>query len=386
MEVILDLAAQEKCRDRILELANRFKKPCRLDLSQSRQIIRQLESIGGSFHGVSIFGALRDEIRSITSRLNSIDKDPLKLAIIGEFSAGKSSLINALVGSDDFLPVNISETTALVSKLEYALFKGVKICFKNGTHQDATFDDYRNLVDENKISSIRDDIDLVSVAVDYPPLKKITIFDTPGLNSKIEKHERTTINYISEVEVVFWVFRADKPAAGTELGYIEKIKNRKCKVYGIINKIDAIRGYSRDEERWNSEMERVMNAFQKNCGSIIEQFIPVSAKEAIKGILSDDVEKIKRSQISAVQNVIENEITNKATVIKTEYLHDMVELFTGIGEATKVYFDEIFKSDKQLIVDVLGKIQTCKKELETYSLQSHSNSQVTRMKAPWEYI
>ena len=216
--------------------------------------------------------------------------------------------------------------------------------------------------------------------------KKITIFDTPGLNSKFEKHERTTINYIGEVEVVFWVFRADKPAAGTELDYIEKIKNRKCKVYGIINKIDAVRGYGRDEDRWNSEMERVMNAFQKNCGSIIEQFIPVSAKEAIKGILSDDVERVKRSQISSVQNVIENEITNKATVIKKEYLHDMVELFTGIGEATKVYFDEIFKSDKQLIVDVLGKIQTCKKELETYSLQSHSNPKITKMKAPWEYI
>ena len=129
-----------------------------------------------------------------------------------------------------------------------------------------------------------------------------------------------------------------------------------------------------------------MNAFQKNCGSIIEQFIPVSAKEAIKGILSDDVERVKRSQISAVQNVIENEITNKATVIKKEYLHDMVELFTGIGEATKVYFDEIFKSDKQLIVDTLGKIETCKKELGTYTLQNQPNSQVPKMKAPWEYI
>lgn len=386
MDAVTDRAIQEKCRDRILDLANKFKKPCRIDLNQSNQIIRQLESIGGSFHGVSIFAALRDEIRGITTRLNSIDKDPLKLAIIGEFSAGKSSLINALVGSDDFLPVNISETTALVSKLEYALFKGVKICFKNGTRKDASFDDYRNLVDENRISNIRDDIDLVSVAVDYPPLKKITIFDTPGLNSKIEKHERTTINYISEVEVVFWVFRADKPVAGTELDYIEKIKSRKCKVYGIINKIDAIRGYGRDEARWNSEMDRVMNAFHKNCGSIIEQFIPVSAKEAIKGILSDDVDMVNRSQISAVQNVIENEITNKATVIKTEYLYDMVELFTGIGEATKVYFDEIFKSNKQLIVDVLEKIQTCKKELETYSLQNHSKTHATKMKAPWEYI
>lgn len=333
----------ELCREHLLELAEQHQvKNLKLPDNHYRTI-RQLEAFAGAYYGIDHFNAIREVIRHETRNLSSaLGDQPLNCAIIGEFSAGKSSVINALVGRDDFLPVNLTETTALISKLEYSPFPRVELELHDGSRRESSIADYRRLVDQNTDSSLRDQVALVNVMVDYPPLRKISIFDTPGLNSKIIEHERTTMHYISKVDVVFWVFKANQPAAGSELKYLETIKSYGRPVYAIINKIDSVRGFGKNQSRWEEEMAQVLAVFHEHCGSVIERFIPLSALEALRGTAANDVERIMLSNIVELRQVIEEEIAGRTEKIKQDRLATTVSHYAGLGKATERYLENLF--------------------------------------------
>ncbi len=373
----------ETCRDRLLELAEHHRAT-NVKLSDNNyRTIRLLESFAGAYYGIGHFGAMREVVRSEAHNLSaSLGNQPLNCAIIGEFSAGKSSLINALVGKDDFLPVNLTETTALISKLEYSPFPRVELELRDGSRRESSIEDYRKLVDQNSDSSLRQQVALVKALVDYPPLKKISIYDTPGLNSKIEEHEKTTMQYISKVDVVFWVFKANQPAAGSELKYLETIKNHGRPVYAVINKIDSVRGYGKNLDKWNEEMSQIMEVFHKHCGGIIEQFIPMSALEALKGMATNNKEQIERSNIGELRRVIEDEIAGRTEKIKRERLATTVSHYAGLGKAAEVYMQELFAHHSTGLKPIRERLDFMEQEARDYKVDDRTQSLDT-IKRPW---
>ncbi|GEM_PF-3222341 len=377
-------SAAERCREEILSEAGRSRTAHNVDLADTPALIRSLESISGSFHGWELFSELKTEITRIINRLARLEQETLNVAVIGEFSAGKSTLINALLGGEPFLPMKISETTAVVSKLLYAPYPEVIIHYRNGTTEKSSLEDYKTLVDETQISAVRKDVAFVSVYFDYKPLKKITIYDTPGLNSKIIEHERTTLHYLNSVEVVFWLFKATKPMCGTEMRYIEAIRSRGCRVYGIINGIDRIRGFEREPERWHEELDRVVKAVQEGCKDVTEDIIPISAKLGMDGMLRRDNQVLQRSNIGAVQQVIEQELTEKAGKLKQDHLQHMVGLFSGLAGATAKYLDQEAKDGFAALEDLLSFMDLKQQEYSVMRYQTTKSNAAARRKPPWE--
>ena len=232
--------------------------------------------------------------------------------------------------------------------------------------------DYRNLVDQNSDSALRRQVSVVNVQVDYPPLKTISIIDTPGLNSKIEEHERTTLAYLSEVEVVFWVFSANKPAARSELKYLDTIRSRGCKVYGIVNKIDTVDGFRDDRKRHKEEMEQVMAVLRKHCGAVTERFIPLSAKEALKGLATSDRKQEEGSNIAELRRVIHEEIAGKAAVIRREHLASRVACYAGLATATESYLRELFVPYRQGLVPLRKRLDLIEEEARTFAQEERT--------------
>ena len=374
---------EDNCRERLLELAAQYKARKVTLPDNHHRTIRLLESFAGAYYGVGHFAAMREVVRSETQNLSvSLGNQPLNCAIIGEFSAGKSSVINALVGRDDFLPVNLTETTALISKLEYSPFPRVELEMRDGGRHESSISDYRRLVDQNADSSLREQVALVKVLVDYPPLKKISIFDTPGLNSKIAEHERTTIHYISKVDVVFWVFRANQPVAGSELKYLETIKSYGRPVYAIINKIDTVRGFGKNRERWDDEMAQVMAVFHEHCGDVIERFIPMSALEALLGLATNDPARVAASNISELRRVIEEEIAGRAERIKQDRLATTVAHYAGLAKATQSYLDELFNPHHSGLQPLRDRLDLMVQEARDFAADDRTSG-LDAMKRPW---
>jgi small GTP-binding protein len=135
------------------------------------------------------------------------------LVVVGEFNAGKSAFINALVGQA-LLQEGVTPTTAIITVLEY------------GDHAEHVVREANQLI--------------VKAPVEL--LREIRIVDTPGTNAIIREHEAMTSDFIPRCDLVFFVTSADRPFTETERGFMEQIRAWGKKIVVVVNKSDILEG------------------------------------------------------------------------------------------------------------------------------------------------
>lgn len=193
----------------------------------------------------SVKRSLKKQLDTIVAKQN--DK-VLNISVIGEFSTGKSSFINALVGHE-LLAVNVLQgTTVAITIIEYGTSYSLSLVDKNG---NPTTTEYKNI---NYLSSAlqhyttepsyADTINHVRVTLPSDILKNgFRIIDTPGTNSLEQWHEEITrraINDISDMSII--LVDASRPMPETLTGFIDKTLGNSVKdCLFVANKIDIIR-------------------------------------------------------------------------------------------------------------------------------------------------
>ncbi len=135
------------------------------------------------------------------------------LVVVGEFNAGKSAFINALVGQP-LLKEGVTPTTATITVLEF------------GEAPEQT-------VRQANVLVIKAPVDL---------LREIRIVDTPGTNAIIREHETMTAEFIPRSDLVFFVTSADRPFTETERAFMEQIRGWGKKIVVVVNKSDILEG------------------------------------------------------------------------------------------------------------------------------------------------
>ncbi len=171
------------------------------------------------------------------------------LVVAGEFNAGKSAFINALLGAP-FLTEGVTPTTAAVTLLRYG---------------DAPAGEQR--ADE-----------LVERDFPAPFLREITIVDTPGTNAIIRRHEQLTRHFVPRADLVLFVTSADRPFTESERAFLETIRDWGKKIVVILNKIDLL-GSAVD-------LQHVIEFIQQNSQALLgatPDIFPVSARLALQG-------------------------------------------------------------------------------------------------------
>lgn len=86
-------------------------------------------AIASSFLSEEKQGSLSKQLERIKKRISD---NKIYLGIVGEFSTGKSTLINSLIGEDFFVTNAIQGTTTTITKLEYGKKIGLKIEYTSG--------------------------------------------------------------------------------------------------------------------------------------------------------------------------------------------------------------------------------------------------------------
>ena len=82
-----------------------------------------------------------DESRKkILSVASDIKNRVYRVAVIGEFKRGKSSLINSLIGSR-VLPTDVLPMTATLTRIRYGEKKRILIEYKSGEQEEKSIDD-----------------------------------------------------------------------------------------------------------------------------------------------------------------------------------------------------------------------------------------------------
>ncbi len=128
---------------------------------------------------------IRDEVPSLASEIAVISEraeEPLRVAIAGKVKAGKSTLLNALVG-DELAPTDAGECTKVVTWYQHGLVYRVTMTSSDGATQPVRFTREDGAIDVDLEGHDIADIDRLTVEWPVKTLEDMTLIDTPGIAS-----------------------------------------------------------------------------------------------------------------------------------------------------------------------------------------------------------
>jgi len=135
--------------------------------------------------------ALEQQLRAIRARVEG----PLRIAIAGRVKAGKSTLLNALVG-ERLAPTDAGECTRLVSWYRQGPTYEVSAHRHNGTDQTLAFRRNDGALDVELGGLSESDVAWLDVRWPSSALEKVTLIDTPGLASLNDENSRRTRDFL----------------------------------------------------------------------------------------------------------------------------------------------------------------------------------------------
>ena len=243
---------------------------------------------------------------------------PLQLMVMGEFSTGKSTFINAIVGKK-VAAINARPTTAIITKLAYGEKELFTIYYKDGRTQEVAPELFQSYTDENKKNDInRAEIDYVEYRIPIDILKDINIIDSPGLNTTKNEHISATKRFIHKADAIAWMLSVEEPLKASEIKEIGKLPDR-LKPIIILNKIDTV-----DEEEDN--LDDIVDSVKAKLAGKSIAVLPISAELALDGKLAGHADELRESNIDSFFACVQQEILPRKDVYRASRFVDMLSV------------------------------------------------------------
>jgi hypothetical protein len=134
--------------------------------------------------------ASRAELVELEHRL----REPVRLAVVGRVNAGKSTLVNALLGQR-VAPTDVSECTRLVTWFHYGQPERVEIELEDGSKLDANLSPDGTLPDHLGVPV--EQVRALHCYLANEALRSMTLIDTPGIGSVHEQYSAATERLLS---------------------------------------------------------------------------------------------------------------------------------------------------------------------------------------------
>lgn len=281
--------------------------------------------------------------------------------VMGEFSTGKSTFINALVGKY-VAEVDVIPTTAVITKISYGEEEKLIIHYKNGKIEQGDLDEISKITSEKQetLSDLHKKIDYVDYKLPLTILKSINIIDSPGLNAVKESHTEATKRFIEKADAVIWVFSAQNPILASELDEMNLLMPR-LKPIAIINKMDLI-----DPEE--DDPDELLEDIENKLGNNVVKVIGISAEQAYEGIVNNNYDLKETSNIDRVFDEISNGILPNKEEYKIEsfydnfsgWLYNYGEKLAALKQHNalkKKYKYQLYKTNEQVIDNLYSKLK-----------------------------
>lgn len=186
--------------------------------------------------------SLNTESRHVEALIQSLNTDEFRLLVIGEFSRGKSTLINAMLGKI-VLPAYPTEATAIINEIRWgATTQAVIHSNENGIDKSESIPvevlEKYVLVKEGQ----ENPYSMVEIFWPLPLLEaRVLIVDSPGLNVVSKARKAMTMNYLPQADAIIFVTFSQAAGDAVEIRTIEKIRDAGHSfIFFICNRINQI--------------------------------------------------------------------------------------------------------------------------------------------------
>lgn len=220
-----------------------------------------------------------------------IEDEKFNLVVVGEFSRGKSTFVNAIMGKR-LLPSSKNPTTATLNIVENGGEEPVfTIHYHDGGSKMVDEAGFKSIVAAELISnSQKDQIEYVKKVQEIQAIRNIhisvanqlgengiTIIDTPGVNDLDTRREQITYDFIPKADAAIVLLAAIPLLAASEIKFIKEriLKNDISKLFVIINFKDRLTN--------GEECQRVLDKAKEMLADVVagEHIFLLSAKDAL---------------------------------------------------------------------------------------------------------
>lgn len=297
------------------------------------------------------------------------------VSFMGQFSAGKSYLINNLIGKS-VLPVHRSETTALITFVKYDQNERVEIIYKDGTNSEKGLEAVNELWESGNKEEL-EQIETLFVYVNADLLKNgLVLADTPGVNTLISEHEALTRETLQSSDKIVYVM--GKAAAEEDLNFVKNIRMNGIQTIFVRTHMDCLNDTEEDPNKTIEEQEKILAPYTND-----PIFFVSNEKESAYYKDLENLQKYLRDKLGTdIHKTIENTIEERTGFILEklqenlqkrkeelqEYLLGENEKYTeeknGIEEAIEILRGIIDKNSTEIDQKYQVNCQQSKDELE----------------------
>mgnify|MGYP001167494876 CR=1 FL=1 len=254
------------------------------------------------------------EVRSARKRLQG---DTFVLAVVGEFSSGKSFLLNALLGKFRYeqtssgtqlaglLATDINPSTATITELNYGRETLATAVYEDGRTERIPLDRLNRFiaVGNGDVGTIHDATNgeadapsRVVVATDSPFLERgFVLADTPGLASINPAHRRATLQFLPTADAVLYLIDSQQPFTEGDAAFLGIVRQHIDSIFIVQTKIDLWQQPQSDgRPAWEHAYERIANMAAIHApGTYV---YALSAREYVDGVLTGDPGAVEASR------------------------------------------------------------------------------------------
>lgn len=205
-----------------------------------RELVSSLieSNVPGRLHGSS---DVADALAKLDAELERVAAERFDLGVVGEFSAGKSTFINALLG-EAILPSSVRPTTSAPNRIHFGRDAALKVVYTSGREDVSNLETLNDFVTERGNPANEKGISHVEIAYPSPLLESgLRILDTPGLSSLFDSHDEVTRRAIPLCDAVIVLAPGRQPFTASLEEFLEGLGSIiESRTFYVLNKIDQV--------------------------------------------------------------------------------------------------------------------------------------------------
>lgn len=245
--------------------------------------------------------ATKAQAGAVAERLNG----PLRVAIAGRVKAGKSTLLNALVG-ERLAPTDAGECTRIVSRYLRGPAYQVTATMRDGRSEPLAFNRTGGALDIKLGALTERDVATIDVAWPASSLETVTLIDTPGLASLNDENSRRTRDFLelesdqaADADAVIYLMRH---AHRSDLAFLDAFMDRSV---GAASPVNAVAVLSRADEIGAGRLNAMESAARiaaryasdEQIGRLCAAVVPLA------GLLAETGLTLREEEVAALRSL-----------------------------------------------------------------------------------
>jgi hypothetical protein len=305
-------------------------------MTEGEQLANLVERAAAIARPIAPSAAIR-----LGAMLERLLKGRLQVAVLGQFKRGKSTLVNALLGSS-VLPAGVIPLTSIPTFISWGPVPRILVTYSGTEPTDELDIGEPELLREALFKYVAEEanpmnalgVKRVDLFFPSPLLQKgVILIDTPGIGSTHQHNTDAALSVLPECDAAIFVTSADPPMTEAELAYLERARTKAARMYFVLNKADYL-----GKQDLDIAVGFLEELLRKATGEAQPAVYCVSALSGLRAKQSHDPAALEASGIAAFEGILVGSLERE----KLSLLRSAIQQ-RAMEEIAEVEADILFK-------------------------------------------